>query len=113
VGPQAAGDTGVVRAELIPELLLERDGEPQPLPALPAGADIPQIHQFGYVAQLEDLLADFAQGREPIMGAAFGREVLELVCAAYTSAGRGGDPIGLPFEGPRDRTPHQLWTNAR
>jgi hypothetical protein len=61
------------------------------------------------VAQLEELLDDFAQGREPLMGAAFGRDVLELVCAAYTSAGRDGEPIALPFDGPRDRTPLELW----
>ncbi|MGZ4729444.1 MAG: Gfo/Idh/MocA family protein [Acidimicrobiales bacterium] len=110
---QAAGDTGVVRAELVPHLLLERDGEPVALPPLPAGADIPQIHQFGYVAQLEDLLRDFAHGREPVMSAAFGREVLELVCAAYASAGRGGQEVPLPFDGPRDRTPLELWLDAR
>ncbi len=109
---QAASDTGVVRAEMLPYLQLERDGEPVPLPPLPAGADVPQVHQFGYVAQLQDLLADFAAGREPIMSAEFGREVLELVCAAYASAGRGGEPVTLPFEGPRDRTPHQLWTDS-
>ena len=109
---QAASDTGVVRAELIPNLALERDGEPVPLPPLPAGADIPQVHQFGYVVQLEELLADFAAGREPLMGAEFGREVLELVCAAYASAGRGGEPVSLPFDGPRDRTPLQLWRDS-
>ena len=106
---QVASDTGVVRAELTPILSLERDGEPVPLPTLPAGTDIPQVHQFGYVVQLEDLLADFAAGREPVMGAEFGREVLELVCAAYASAGRGGESVPLPFDGPRDRTPLQLW----
>jgi predicted dehydrogenase len=106
---QAASATGVVRAELIPELLLEHDGDPVPLPPLPTGADVPQVHQFGYVAQLEELLDDFARGREPLMGAAFGREVLELVCAAYASAGQAGAPVPLPFAGPRDRTPLELW----
>jgi predicted dehydrogenase len=109
---QAASDTGVVRAELIPNLALERDGEPLPLPPLPSGADIPQVHQFGYVVQLQELLADFAAGREPLVGARFGREVLELVCAAYASAGRGGQPVLLPFDGPRDRTPLQLWRDV-
>ncbi|MGZ4758896.1 MAG: Gfo/Idh/MocA family protein [Acidimicrobiales bacterium] len=111
--PDGGGRVVSVRAELVPHLLLERDGEPVALPPLPAGADIPQIHQFGYVAQLEDLLRDFAHGREPVMSAAFGREVLELVCAAYASAGRGGQEVPLPFDGPRDRTPLELWLNAR
>ncbi len=106
---QAASDTGVVRAELTPNLSLERDGEPVALPPLPEGADIPQIHQFGYVAQLDDLVRDLAAGREPVMGAEFGRQVLELVCAAYASAGQGGDEVPLPFLGPRDRTPLELW----
>ena len=43
------------------------------------------------------------------MNATFGRHVLEVVCAAYTSAGQAGAPIALPFAGPRDRTPLQLW----
>ena len=41
--------------------------------------------------------------------AAFGRDVLELICAAYASAGRGGAWVALPFDGPRDRTPLELW----
>ena len=106
---QAASDTGVVRAELIPHLLLERNGEPIALPSLAEGTELPQLRQFGYVAQLEDLLADFAAGREPVMGAEFGRDVLEIVCAAYASAGLGGEAVPMPFTGPRDRTPLQLW----
>jgi len=46
------------------------------------------------------------------MDAAFGRKVLDIVCAAYASAGRGGAPEAVPFTGPRDRTPLQLWRGA-
>ena len=117
---QAASDTGVVRAELIPHLLLERNGEPVAVPSStvgsPAGArgeaPLPQLQQFGYVAQLRELLADFADGREPQMGAEFGRQVLEIVCAAYASAGAAGDPVPLPFAGSRDLTPLQLWRGS-
>ena len=33
---------------------------------------------------------------------------LDIVAAAYASASTG-DPEAVPFAGPRDRTPHQLW----
>jgi predicted dehydrogenase len=106
---QVASDTGVVRADLLPHLTLEIDGEPTPLPPVPDGTDLPQIHQFGYVEQLAELARDTAEDIDPFLGADFGRFVLELVCAAYASAGRGGEAVELPFTGPRDRTPLQLW----
>jgi hypothetical protein len=43
------------------------------------------------------------------MSAAFGREVLQVVLGAYTSAGRSGATVPMPFTGARDRTPLQLW----
>lgn len=106
---QVASDTGVVRADLIPHLSLELDGEPLDLPPVPEGADVPQVHQFGYVSQLQEFVGAFARGDEPPIGARFGRFVLELVCAAYYSAGQGGAAVPLPFTGPRDRTPLELW----
>ena len=106
---QAASDAGVVRAELLPALLLEHDGEAVTLPPVPAAIEIPQIEQFGYRGQIESFLGDFAAGRIPAMSVAFGREVLDVVCAAYASAGAGGEPVAVPFAGPRDRTPLELW----
>lgn len=105
---QAASDTGVVRLELVPNLELERDGEPLDLP-LPSYPDVPQLEQFGYTQQLASVVDDLAAGRSPRVGAEFGRLVLDIVCAAYRSAGNGGRSEAVPFEGPRDRTPHQLW----
>lgn len=109
---QVASDTGVVRADLIPHLTLEVDGEPVDLPTVAADVDLPQIHQFGYVAQLQA----FAAGgtgpdgpTEPAMGAEFGRFVLELVCAASASARDGGIDVAVPFTGRRDLTPLELW----
>jgi hypothetical protein len=43
------------------------------------------------------------------MDAAFGREVLDVVCAAYASAGRGSVLVSVPFAGSRSRTPLELW----
>ncbi len=104
---QAASATGVVRAEMLPTPLLERDGEGLALP--PITAPIPQLEQYGYVGQLEAFLAAFAGGTPPLMDARFGRAVLDIVCAAYASAATGGSEVAVPFTGPRDRTPLQLW----
>lgn len=108
---QAASDTGVLRVELSPNLALEIDGEPVPLPAPRGDLPSPKLEQMGYAPQLESLLDDFDAGRTPEMGARFGRQVLDLICAAYSSAGHDGRDEPLPFTGPRDRTPLQLWTD--
>jgi hypothetical protein len=64
---------------------------------------------LGYHDQLRSFVDDLRQGRQPEVGAAFGRAVLDLTCAAYASAGAGGEWIDLPFAGPRNLTPLQLW----
>ena len=104
---QAAGTTGVLRADLLPAPGLEHDGEPVPL--APITASIATIEQMGYLGQLRAFVGDFAAGRAPFMDVGFGRLVLDLTCAAYSSAGREGIDIDVPFRGPRDRTPWQLW----
>lgn len=105
---QASSPDGVVRLELLPELLLERNGVEVRLPAPPEGV-APQLEQLGYLPQMESFALDLAQGRTPELSAAFGRSVLDVVCGAYASAGVGGAWVELPFTGPRDRTPLQLW----
>ncbi|MDO8364372.1 MAG: Gfo/Idh/MocA family oxidoreductase [Actinomycetota bacterium] len=104
---QVAGDAGVLRAELIPAPMLEYNGDEVALP--PVTGEVAALEQYGYSAQLAALVHDVAHGREPMMSAAFGREVLQVVMAAYTSAGRRGEEIVLPFSGPRDLTPLELW----
>jgi len=106
---QAASASGVLRMELVPDPGLEIDGEPVALPAPRSDLPSPRLEQMGYTGQLETFIADFAAGREPEMSAAFGRDVLEVICAGYSSAGNGGRPIALPFTGHRHRTPQQLW----
>lgn len=101
---QAASDSGVLRLELLPEVLLEHDGEPVPV-ALRHGGE-PSLEQFGYVDQLLDLVAD---GDRPGQTVHEARTVLEVICAAYRSAGLGGDEVPLPFTGDRELTPLQLW----
>lgn len=102
---QAASDTAVLRLELLPEVLVEHDGEPVPIPAARHQVPDPRLEQFGYVDQLADLIGEQPGGQD--VEAA--RAVLEVICAAYTSAGRGGTEVPLPFTGDRGATPMQLW----
>jgi hypothetical protein len=67
------------------------------------------IEFLGYLAQMRDLIGYGSRRERLAMGAAFGRFVLEVVCAAYRSAGCGGTSVDLPFSGDRDRTPQQHW----
>lgn len=110
---QAASDDGVVRFDLLPELALERNGEPVDLPPLPErdaeSAPPPQLDRFGYVEQLRDAELAWRAGRSStISDAHLGRLLLEVVCAASVAA-RTGDEVALPFEGPRDVPPVDLW----
>jgi myo-inositol 2-dehydrogenase / D-chiro-inositol 1-dehydrogenase len=107
---QLAGDAGVVRAELLPEQRLAWNGDDVALPTPTTNPAV--LEQLGYAAQLKALVDDGARGIEPVMSAAFGREVLQVVLAAYSSAGLGGEQVSLPFTGQRDRTPLQLWRGA-
>ncbi len=105
---QASAPDGVVRLELLPHLLLERNGTEVTLPGIPEGVPH-QLEELGYLAQIESFALDLVRGRPPELGAAFGRRILDVVCAGYASAGQGGAWVELPFTGPRDRTPLQLW----
>jgi predicted dehydrogenase len=108
---QAAGPDGAVRLELVPHASVEINGVPVALTSPPPGLASPQLHHLGYVAQLEALSADIEAERLPTPGPQLGRHVLDIVCAAYVSARTGrGEPV--PFTGPRDRTPLQLWRDS-
>jgi predicted dehydrogenase len=105
---QAASATGAVRLELVPDASVELNGAPLRVPPAPGTAVSPQLHHLGYIGQLEALAADVGSGRPPRSSAALGRLVLEVVCAAYEAA-RTGDRTPLPYAGPRDLTPHEIW----
>lgn len=106
---QAASETGVVRAELLPQPHLEVNGTEVAIPS-PTGK-VPALEHYGYRGEWAAFLQNLASGTRPVMDAAFGRMMLDIVCAAYTSA-RTGAPEATPFTGPRDRTPLQLWRGA-
>lgn len=101
---QAAGPTGVLRLELLPEVVLEHDGDVVEV-SLRHGAPDARLEQLGYVDQLADLLAPSPGGQD----AASARDVLEVICAAYLSAGRDGEEVALPLDAEPTRTPRQLW----
>ena len=104
---QAASASGVVRLDLLPELRLERDGTEIDL--VPPSDGMPRrLVDLGYVPQLATFVDDVARGAAPEVGAAFGRAVLDVICGAYASSGQG-DAVPLPFTGPRDKTPLELW----
>jgi predicted dehydrogenase len=105
---QAASPNGAARLELVPHPSVELNGTPVSLPRTPLGLASPQLHHLGYIAQLEALTADVDAGRAPTPGPQLGRHVLDIVCAAYASAGTGRE-LPVPFTGRRDRTPLQLW----
>jgi len=104
---QLAGDHGVVRAELLPQQALEFNGDEVRLPT--PRTNPPLLETLGYAPQMQALAHDMSNGREPAMNAAFGREVLQVVLAAYASAGASGAPEAVPFMGDRNRTPLELW----
>jgi predicted dehydrogenase len=101
---QAASATGVLRLELLPELVLEANGEPVEVATRYEAAD-PRIEQLGYVDQLLALVGDDPAAGQSVQAA---RGVLEVLCAAYESA-RLGVEVALPFGGDRAVTPLQLW----
>ena len=104
---QLSSATGVLRADFWPTPTLEHNGDRVPIPA--SGLPLPFIEDLGYFGQLQAFADDIATGRTPFMDVAFGRLILDIVCAGYASAGNGGTPEVVPFTGPRDRTPLQLW----
>lgn len=104
---QVAGDRGVLRAELLPAVALEANGEPVHVGR--AASKVPAFADLGYIGQLQELEHLATGATTPLMTAAFGREVLQVVTAAYLSAGQAGAEVPLPLTGRRDLTPLQWW----
>ncbi len=107
---QVSSDSGVVRTELMPQPGIEHNGEPVALPALASAAD-PHLEHYGYIGQMLTL-RDVVGGAPSPIDARFGRRVLDVLSAAYAAASKPGSSVSLPFSGPRNRTPHQLWSDT-
>jgi myo-inositol 2-dehydrogenase/D-chiro-inositol 1-dehydrogenase len=108
---QAASAHSAVRLELLPEPHVEQLGVDLPHPRRRYDAEPSHLERFGYLDQVVELGMELTSGSQPYVDAHFGRYVLDIVCAAYASA-RTGEAEALPFAGPRDRTPLELWRGA-
>jgi len=64
--------------------------------------------EHGYLGELEHFLAA-ARGAPCEETGAEGRAVLEILLAAYASAGQGGREVSLPLRVPRVAAPIDLW----
>jgi predicted dehydrogenase len=106
---QAASADGVARLELSPDVLVELDGEPVALPDRYPSAPDPALERMGYIDQLRDLASAASGHPAPGQTPEQARDVLEVICAAYASAGAAGAEVAVPFTGDRSRTPQQLW----
>lgn len=103
---QIAGDKGVVRAELLPAPRLELNGEAVHLPMSEVSA--PPERRMGTVAMWHTTLDDLQHRRAPLLGAEFGREVLEVVFAAAESTCDARE-AAVPFTGDRSLSLSQVW----
>lgn len=101
---QAAGAGGAVRVEFAPAISVEHNGEPVAVD----GASASPLHQLGYV----DQLAGLSTTNGGTLDADEATHLLEVVTAAYVSAGRGGESVTVPLETARDRTPLELWQSS-
>ena len=71
--------------------------------------EYPDFHGLsGYPQELDHFLDAFARGEPPEETVEDGRAVLEILLAAYASAGRGA-PVELPFDAPAVERPIDLW----
>ena len=103
---QTSTASSVVRAELMPQLALEHNGDVVPLPDSSPKDSVPFIERYGYLGQLRTLVdsdGDFEMSVE------FGRWILEIVCASYSSASRDGEWTPVPSGCDRLATPLELW----
>ena len=107
---QVATATSALRVELLPDPHVEHLGVDLPRPPRRRPDVEPaQLEQFGYLDQVAEVACDLTDpARGPWLTMAFGRSVLDIICAAYRSAATGTEEP-LPFRGSRTATPWELW----
>ena len=103
---QYSSPNDVIRMEIFPEPKLEHNGDHIDVPTFTTG---PYLEPLGYVAQLKAFVDDISNGNEPLMSVAFGHHIMHITLAAYRSAGRDAALEPVPYNGPTDKTPLQLW----
>jgi hypothetical protein len=100
---QIASSTGTVRAELAPQLGLEIDGRPEPVPTTLVDGIEPALADLGYLATVRGFVGAIARRGGRVCPVGFGRMLLELAAAAAVSADDGAAEVELPISGIRDR----------
>jgi myo-inositol 2-dehydrogenase/D-chiro-inositol 1-dehydrogenase len=101
---EVQGSEGTLEVDLLGASdlrLRRRDADWQRIPAGPAG-------DSGYLQELTHFLDCFRKGLTPDERGEDGRAVLEILLAAYASAGRGA-PVSLPFDPGDVARPVDLW----
>ena len=106
---QASSASAVLRADLYPSPTLEHNGDPVSLANTPRLLTPSLVEDYGYAPQLKRFWTNIRTGRPVPATSRLGRQVLDVICAAHWSAGRNAIDVPLPFSGPRDQTPAQLF----
>jgi len=106
---QASSASAVLRADLYPTPTLEHNGDPVAVgvPIRAGGTSL--VDDYGYSPQLKRFWTNIRTGRPVPATSRLGRQVLDVICAAHWSAGRDAIDVPLPFTGPRDHTPAELF----
>ena len=79
-------------------------------PALAAGPQGDGVHErnYGFPQEFEHLVDCVKHDQQPLVIGEDARVVMEIIVAAYESAGTG-QRVTLPFRSPPGETPIQLW----
>jgi predicted dehydrogenase len=106
---QASSAGAVLRVDLHPSPSLEQSGVPVAL-GPPVRVGTPNlVEDYGYAPQLKRFWTNIRTGRPVPATSRFGRQVLDVIAAAHWSAGRDAVEVAIPFPGPRDRSPSELF----
>lgn len=97
---QVATPAEVLRIDLHPTPVLERNGEPLAAAGSRSFGHDP-AEALGFIPLLRGFWADISVGAPPVLPALFGRAVVEIVAAARRSTARR-EPVDLPLA-PRSR----------
>jgi predicted dehydrogenase len=108
---QVSSASGVLRVDLYPHPTLEYNGDRV---AIESSRPSPTalVDDYGYAPQLRRFWSNIRTGRPVPTTSLFGRTVLDVIAAAHWSAGSGAVEVPVPFDGPRDRAPIELWRAA-
>jgi predicted dehydrogenase len=106
---QASSASAVLRADFYPAPTLEHNGDPVPIGAPIRASGTSLVDDYGYAPQLKRFWTNIRTGRPVPATSRLGRQVLDVICAAHWSAGRDAIEVALPFAGPRDHTPAELF----